>query len=68
MSFFNAIQKEYDQLWKYIIRPGKTTYNKSALGPKTFHIGKYDIKRIDYKFVNSRGHKFNASLWLPQCE
>lgn len=33
MQFLNKIQGEYDQLWKYIVRPTRTPYPDTALGP-----------------------------------
>lgn len=36
MNLLNKLQSEYDQLWKLIIRPNRTPYPDSALGPETF--------------------------------
>lgn len=33
MNIFNKLQDEYDQLWKYIIRPVRVTYPDKDLGP-----------------------------------
>ncbi len=33
MNIFNNLQDQYEQLWKYIIRPTRNTYPDKSLGP-----------------------------------
>lgn len=38
MNILGKLQNEYEQLWKYIIRPARTAYSDDNLGPKTFKL------------------------------
>ncbi len=38
MQFIGKIQDEYEQLWKYIIRPTRSSYPESFLGPLNFNL------------------------------
>ena len=45
MQFFNKLQDEYDQLWKYIIRPVRSSYPETQLGPEQFDLEGIKVKR-----------------------
>ena len=36
MNILNKFQDEYQKLWQYIIRPERTTYPETSLGPEVF--------------------------------
>lgn len=38
MNLLNNLQEQYDQLWKYIIRPTRSTYPEKSLGPEVFEL------------------------------
>lgn len=65
MQLFNKLQGEYDQLWKHIIRPTRTTYPESALGPETFYLEKVKVKRNSFQLINDRGLVFYGSHYVP---
>jgi hypothetical protein len=48
MNFINKIQAEYEQLWKYIVRPERTTYPQAYLGPAKFRYKNIIYKRVDF--------------------
>ena len=45
MQLFNKLQDEYDQLWKYIIRPVRSSYPETHLGPEQFDLEGIKVKR-----------------------
>lgn len=65
MQIFNKLQDEYDQLWKYIIRPTRTPYPDAALGPETFTLENTKIKRNSFQLINDRGQVFFGSHFVP---
>lgn len=65
MNLISNLQKEYEQLWKYIIRPTRLPYPESKLGPCSSHYQGIEIIRRDFRLKNSRGLEFACSLWLP---
>ena len=48
MNIFNNLHDQYDQLWKYIIRPKRTTYPEKNLGPTVFELEGKKVKRVDF--------------------
>lgn len=65
MNFISKLQSEYEQLWKYILRPTRTTYNEEIIGPSLFTIKEKEVLRKDFQLTNKRGYTFACSLWLP---
>jgi cephalosporin-C deacetylase-like acetyl esterase len=65
MQLFTKLQEEYDQLWKYIIRPARTPYPETALGPETFSLEGITIKRCDFQLTNEKGYVFYCSHFVP---
>ena len=65
MNIFNKLQGEYDNLWKMIIRPERTTYPETALGPETFVLEGMTVKRNDFQLINSRGFVIFGSHFVP---
>ncbi len=48
MSIFSKISNEYENMWKLIIRPERTTYPEGSLGPKNFQLEERNIQRNDF--------------------
>ena len=65
MNLFNKLQDEYDQLWKYIIRPIRTTYPETHLGPEQFDLEGIIVERNDFQLVNPKGLVFYGSHFYP---
>lgn len=65
MQLFNKLQDEYDQLWKYIIRPIRSTYPETHLGPEIFDLEGIKVKREDFQQVSQRGLVFYGSHFFP---
>lgn len=38
MNIFNKLGEGYESLWKLIIRPERSTYSMSELGPEVFYL------------------------------
>lgn len=54
---------QYDELWKAIIRPPRTEYDMSEMGPVKFSINRKLYERQDLWVENDRGHKLAASYF-----
>ena len=65
MNLLGKLQSEYEQLWKYIIRPSRTAYSEDSLGPSSFRLEGQEVIRKDFTLTNSRGYSFAVSLWTP---
>lgn len=51
--------------WKLLITPQRTNYSIDDLGPKTMTFTNSDSYREDFSFINQRGSKIFASLFVP---
>lgn len=65
MNIFNKLGEGYESLWKLIIRPQRSTYSMSELGPEVFFLENRQVKRIDMELTNPRGLTFYASHFIP---
>ena len=65
MNLLNKLQGGYDQLWQHIIRPARTTYPDSDLGPETFILENIKVKRNSFQLINDRGLVFYGSHFVP---
>jgi hypothetical protein len=65
MSFIGKIQNDYEQLWRYIIRPARCPYPEKALGPAIITVEGREVHRKDFMLTNPRGLDFCCSLWVP---
>lgn len=65
MNLISNLQKEYEQLWKYIIRPTRQPYSEKKLGSPLFKYQGHEAIRKDIRLKNSRGLSFDCSLWMP---
>lgn len=48
MNLFNKLEEGYESLWKMIIRPPRSTYPISELGPEAFVLEGIQVKRTDF--------------------
>ena len=64
-SYYSMIKNSYQALVHAIIRPPRSQYDASKLGPVQFHFCGKSFKRTDFKLVNSREQRFCCSLWEP---
>lgn len=59
------IKNSYGALVNAIIRPPRSLYDPSKLGPVQFNFGGRSFKRTDFNLVNPREMRFCCSLWEP---
>jgi len=52
MNFISKIQNNYEQLWKYIIRPTRSVYSENDLGPPVLKINGKEVRRKDFMLTN----------------
>jgi hypothetical protein len=64
-SYYAMIKNSYSALVNAIIRPPRSTYDVSKLGPVQFHFCGKSFKRTDFTLVNPRELRFCCSLWEP---
>lgn len=62
---FAKLQDDYEQLCRLIIRPARSPYPLSQLGPEEFKLEGTKVKRIDFELTNSRGYVFFCSHFVP---
>ncbi|CAJ1453529.1 unnamed protein product [Effrenium voratum] len=60
---WSSLLEAYDMLWKMIIRPPRSQYKLSELGPPKFRIGSQVYTREDFQLKNDRGMLLVCSLY-----
>jgi len=55
----------YSELVNAIIRPPRTSYRVSALGPTSFTLNKRRFMRSDFRLTGARGQQLSCSWWQP---
>ena len=69
MSFIsNIIEKNYDFIWKSLIRPPRDLYKEIELGKDKFRMNNHNYKRTDFSLYNNRKMKIQCSFWEPYDE
>ena len=64
-SYYTMIKESYHSLVNAIIRPPRSVYDLKRLGPKYFNFCGKKIERTDIQLPNTRGLKFECSMWSP---
>lgn len=64
-SYYTLIKNSYQALVNAIIRPPRSTYDLSQLGPTKFQFCGRNIQRTDFNLMNPRNLTFRCSLWEP---
>jgi len=62
-SYWQMAQTGYDQLVNAIIRPPRSLYMMSHLGPKRFYFYEREVARTDFVLLNNQGQKLQCSMW-----
>lgn len=65
VSYYTMIKQSYQALVHAIIRPPRSNYETSQLGPKSFEFCGKSFERKDFELRNLRGLKFICSHWEP---
>ena len=65
-SYYSMIKNSYQALVHAIIRPPRSLYDLSKLGPRSFQFCGKNFKRTDFNLVNPREQRFCCSLWEPE--
>lgn len=63
ISWGSLLSDTYDLLWKSIIRPPRSQYKLSDLGPTKFRMGSQVYTREDFQLLNARDMKLSCSLF-----
>jgi hypothetical protein len=64
-SYYSLIKNSYQALVNAIIRPPRSVYDLSRLGPKEFAFCGRIITRRDFQLTNPRNLQICCSLWEP---
>ncbi len=72
-SYYKMIKDSYQALVHAIIRPPRSKYETSQLGPVKFLFCGKHFQRTDFELINPRGMTVKCTLWEPvpedrQCE
>ena len=62
-SYWQMAQTGYDQLVNAIIRPPRSRYMMSHLGPTRFYFYEREVARTDFVLLNNQGQKLLCSMW-----
>jgi len=65
ISWKTILTDTYDILWKMIIRPPRSQYSVSELGPVKFRLGTGAYERKDFELRNERGQQLQCSHFMP---
>lgn len=64
-SYYSMLKNSYQALVHAIIRPPRSLYDVSKLGPSQFQFCGRTFKRTDFTLVNPREQRLCCSLWEP---
>ena len=64
-SYYSMVKNSYQALVNAIIRPPRSKYEVSKLGPEQFLFCGKTITRKDFNLVNPREQRFCCSMWEP---
>lgn len=64
-SYYSMVKNSYQALVNAIIRPPRSKYEASKLGPEQFLFCGKTITRKDFTLVNPREQRFCCSMWEP---
>lgn len=67
-SYYTMIKQSYQQLLHAIIRPPRSNYLLTQLGPENFNFCGKKFHRNDFVLRNPRGLQIVCSLWEPSEE
>ena len=62
-SYWQMAQEGYETTVKAIIRPPRSRYSPSHLGPRRFYFFDKEVERIDLTLVNNQGQNIACSHW-----
>lgn len=65
LAWHSIITDSYGLLWKMIIRPPRSKYSVSDLGPPKFRLGSEAFQRRDVQLTNDRNLTLECSLFCP---
>eukprot|EP00644_Phytophthora_capsici_P011448 jgi/Phyca11/119027/e_gw1.37.64.1 len=60
------VKEGYEGLVSTVIRPLRSQYAPSDLGPKRAQIGDVSVQRVDLKLKNPAGYTLECSWWKPR--
>lgn len=63
ISWGSLLSESYDILWKSIIRPPRSQYQLSDLGPTKFRMASHVYSREDFQLKNHRDMRLSCSLF-----
>ena len=68
LSYMKMVQKGYEEIINAIIRPPRSSYEMTMLGPKSFNFFDRTINRVDFSLRNRRALALRCSLWECSSE
>ncbi len=67
-SLFNLARHGYEDIVSGIIRPTRSQYPLSLLGPSVFEIEGREFQRTDFALLNQKSQRLYCSFWEPTAK